>query len=355
MTSSQPSFQPSFPETKPLPISNRPVPGPGLSAPIPVRPLLLRSSHPRESQPPTAAEHNQLLAAITQRDLAILSALHHYRYLDRGQVQALFFPSPRSSQLRLRWLCDQHLLIRWLALQPPGWHRRDSVFLLSPRGAGLLAASLNQDPRPYVRRSFHARDHAFHLVHDLESNGFLIHLAAASQPWPQEGLYHWVGEEACRQLYRERGARIAPDAWGRYLTPHGEITFFLEWDRGTESAARLGRKLDGYLQHFSGRRQADLNNILFVLPGAAREETLRALIAERTSQNPGPRCQLWTATLDRLHERGPRGRIWLSAGVGSIQLSLPNLPAHPRTDRHVEGCIGKAGWWAWRRGGGEGA
>jgi hypothetical protein len=42
--------------------------------------------------------------------MAMLMALDSYRYLDRGQLQALFFSGSRSCQYRLRWLVDHGLV-----------------------------------------------------------------------------------------------------------------------------------------------------------------------------------------------------------------------------------------------------
>jgi hypothetical protein len=122
-----------------------------------------------------------------------------------------------------------------------------------------------------MRRSRHALAHRFHLLHDLEANGFFIDLANASRPLEGEGLYHWVGEWGCREIYRARGAAFAPDGWGRYLSPSGEVVFLLEWDRGTESPQRNGQKASQYISYFTGRRDAQLNNVLFVVEHGIRE------------------------------------------------------------------------------------
>jgi hypothetical protein len=58
------------------------------------------------------------------------------------------------------------------------------------------------------------------MLHDLEANGFFVDLAAACVPLREAGLYHWVGEEDCRRRYR---AELAPDGWGRLLTPVGDV------------------------------------------------------------------------------------------------------------------------------------
>jgi Replication-relaxation len=356
MSSPQPAFQPSPPETSQASNSSRAVSRLGRSPYFRGRPILLRTRDPKADARLTANETDSLLRSLTARDVAILTVLHQYRYLDRAQVQALFFAGRRQSQGRVRWLMDQHLIHRWLSLQPPGWHRRDSVLMLSGRGARVLAACQGIDARPMVRQSKHAEEHSFHITHDLETNGFFVGLAATSRELPGQGLYHWVGQEACRRLYRERGGRLTPDGWGRYLTPTGEIVFLLEWDRGSESPKRLGLKVTGYIRHFLRRRDAELNPILFVAPGPAREDVIRRVIAQHLP--PGSRriCGFWTTDVDRLRVLGPLGPIWQAVEArGAARVALIQFPARPRSARRVEDCIGKPGSWERRPGGGEGA
>jgi len=318
-------------------------------------PNLIRESSPASEQPLNGRERDLLLRQLTPRDVAILTALSQYRYLDQSQLQQLFFPSQRTTQLRTAWLKNQGLVLRWLRLGPQGWQRHPSVLLLSGRGARLLAALRAQDPRPGVRRSHHAQAHCFHLTHDLEANGFFIALAAASAPLHGEGLYHWTGEWAGRLLYRERGAVFAPDGWGRYLTPTGEVVLMLEWDRGTESPHRLGVKVKHYVSYFQGRRDADLNHILFVASTCAREDVIRSTIERRLPPSHRPCCRFWSTSVDRLQEPGPLAAIWSPVGGGSDRLQLAELPARPRSERSAADCICKPTWWERRIGGGEGA
>ena len=121
------------------------------------QPNLIRESTPESDQPLSERETDLLLRQLTPRDVAILTALSQYRYLDQAQLQQLFFPSRRSTQLRTAWLKDQGLILRWQRLGPQTYRRHPSVLLLSARGAGLLAALRAQDPRPGVRRSQHPR------------------------------------------------------------------------------------------------------------------------------------------------------------------------------------------------------
>ncbi len=292
----------------------------------------------------------------TSRDIAILMALDQYRYLDRELLQDLFFKGPRSCQLRLRHLTAQGLVICWQAVLQPGRQPRPSVYLLSVRGASLLARVFQSPRTPFVGRAQHARTRAFHLDHDLGANAFFVALARASRTLEGEGLYHWVGERSCRRVYEEEGQPgPIPDGWGRYLFPEGEVVFFLEWDRGTEQCRRLRMKVSRYGSYFRGRREASQNHVLFVVPSTARENEVQRVIRGTIEAADEESCRFWTATVERLREMGPLGRIWGPTGDMSEPVQLAELPRQRRSLRPVASSIGKLIWWERRPAGGEGA
>src|SRR5262249_53156428 len=154
------------------------------------------------------------------------------------------------------------------------------------------------------------------LDHTLETNGFWVSLAAAARDLPDQGLYHWVGDDAMRRNHQERGVDLAPDGWGRYLVPGGEIRFSLEWDRGTEPPQRLARKAQAYQAQPGGG-----GSVLVALTGQTREASVRAAIARvLTSRSP---VRLWTTHVGLLREHGPLGPIWSEvAGRGDGRIRL---------------------------------
>jgi hypothetical protein len=189
----------------------------------------------------------------------------------------------------------------------------------------------------------------------MEANGFFIALAHASRALRDEGLYHWVGEWAARILYKERGAAFAPDGWGRYLTPTGEVVVLLEWDRGTESPQRLGAKANQYVRYFQGRRDAEVNHVLFVASTPTREGVIQVAVARRLPAAHRPCCRFWTTSADRLQNEGSLAALWSPVAGSTGRLGLADLPKRPRSARSADDCIGKPAWWERRVGGGEGA
>jgi hypothetical protein len=315
---------------------------------------IIRISDSSADTRPTPAVTRHLLDSLTPRDIAILTALDAHRYLDRNHIQQLFFTGSRTSQQRIRWLVDRHLVRRWIALESPGWRRRDSVLLLSGRGARILALTRGEDPAAAVRRSLGARDHSVFLVHDLEANGFFTGLARVSAPIEGVGLYHWVGQARCRERFLQSDGDVAPDGWGRYLTPVGEVTFMLEWDRATESANRVRAKFGGYVRCFGGDPMAHLSHILVVAPTLARELMLRDAIVSVLPRSPSAACcRFWTTNLELLREQRALGPIW--SDTGAVRIGLQGLAKRPRSDRPASDCIAKPAWWTRRPAGGEGA
>jgi hypothetical protein len=225
--------------------------------------------------------------------------------------------------------------------------------MLAERGAAVLARCLKLDPRSLLKRSWYAAEHGLQLGHDLEVNAFFVELVVASQNLPDEGLYHWVGQDSLRRGYQEDGIDLAPDGWGRYLTPSREVLFHLEWDRGTESPKRLATKAAAYLNHYPARSAGPPQHVFFAGPGATREETIRAAIA-RAGATPAFGVRFWTTHSDLLHQRGSLGEIWQLMG-STQRRSLTAMEGRLRTARPVTDCIGKPSWWDRRPGAGEGA
>jgi len=281
--------------------------------------------------------------------------LDQYRYLDREQIEQLFFQGSRSCQLRLKYLSECSLVLSWTARLQPGLHPRPSVFLLSTRGARVLAHVCSASQEPFVRRAEHARTRAFHVLHDLEANAFFVSLARTSRDLPDQGLYHWVSERGSWLAYSQaHELGPIPDGWGRYLVPEGEVIFFLEWDRGTVQRVRLRSKVSQYRSYFQGRRLSGKTHVLYVVPTLAREDQLRREIGDAMAGASSVCCRFWTATVERLHEDGPLGPIWRSAGSGHGLVRLPQLHLQPRSSRPIAACIGKSRWWEARPAGAQG-
>jgi len=290
---------------------------------------------------------------LSDRDLAILLAIDQYRYLDRDHVTDLFFPGRRSAELCLKDLLWRGLIYRWPVVRWQGSPIKPSVYGLTSSGARRVAQLRGQDPRPIRDRARRAREQTYHLRHDLEANRFFTKLAAGARDLPDQGLYHWLGEATCRAAY-ERDGSPTSDGWGRYLLADREITFDLEWDRGTEHPRRIRQKANGYVTYFRGRRQADLHHVLFVAPTRVREGELHDLISQVLPPNVNL-CRFWTTAVETVSSIGWLGAVWLQVAGPPHRYAFADMPGFPRGPRSAWDSIARPGWWKRRPGGGEGA
>jgi hypothetical protein len=279
--------------------------------------------------------------------------------------------------MRLHFLSNHGLIYRWQMIDPPGLTRRPSLLLLTPRGGRLLAEFRGHSPWSYIRRAKDARDHCWHVTHDLEANGFFVDLAVASRPSVEQGLLLWIGEESSRSIRRswakQRRQSIAtPDGEGLYLGGGRTISFDLEWDRGSESVARLMAKLRTYVAFYENTKGADREHVLFVMHRAGREELAHRLISDLVIVR-GYCCRFWTTTVELIEQVGPLGPIWAPAGRAvSVdddeaepeeakpsnpkrlrRRRLIELPSRETSKRSIADCIGQSRWWERRPGGGE--
>ena len=344
--------------------------GPGRSL-IPTHPIILRDLPPQAESQPTQAQLSRLHRTLNQRDLLILQSLHDYRYLNTLQVKELFFPSLRSCQMRLQSLKHLGLIYCWKVIETPGVRRRHSLLLISARGARVLADWHGDDPRDYVGRSHDARDHCWHAAHDLEANQFFVATITQSREREDEGLLVWYGEEHVRAERRATAREYkwpvpTPDGCGVYLAAGGRILFDLEWDRATESLARLRQKIASYVGHFEHYRDAELHHVLFVVPTDDREDKLQHTIwRERPRFGHDTCCSFWTTTAHRLRTWGPMGAIWLPVEIRATEAPpdqvtklrrrtpLNQLAPIQPNERAIADCIGKPSWWELRPGGGQ--
>jgi hypothetical protein len=290
---------------------------------------------------------------LSDCDLAVLLAIDQYRYLDRDHVTDLFFPGRRSAELCLKDLLWRGLIHRWPVKRWQGSALMPSVYALTTSGARQIAKLRGQDPRPICDRARHAREQTYHLRHDLEASRFFTKLAAVARDLPDQGLYHWLGEATCRAAH-ERDSSPPSDGWGRYLLADREITFDLEWDRGTEHVRRLRTKASGYVTYFRGRRDAELHHVLFVAPTRVCEGELHDLITPLLPKHVNL-CHFWTTAMETVSSLGWLGAVWLEISGPPRRYAFAGLPGFPRGTRAASNSIAKTRWWERRPGGGEGA
>ncbi len=304
---------------------------------------------------PSWREVRRLSAEIQARDLVLLGMLHQHRYLSSGQLRGLFWPGrgDRSVQRRLSELHGGlRLVTRWQQLAPrrrgsPA--RRPYVYLLTDRGAAVLAQAWGQDPKPAIRRAWRAAHFPARAHHDLAVADFFSGLAVAAAQWAGVGLYHWIGDDAMRRNHELVKGTLAPDGWGRLLLPNCEVLLNLEWDAGTEGNLPLSSKLRLYAEQLPPDE-----HVLVVAPHGPREQAIRQAV-RYVLGGDAREFPLLTTTVTELRQDGLLAAVWSPIGDEESQISLLELPGSPRSELEVSHALAKPHWWVSRPGGGEGA
>jgi Replication-relaxation len=253
------------------------------------------------------------LPPTTVRDQELLDRLSQHEPLSTSELHLLFFTGLRTCRRRLTKLETYDLLTR---VYPTRAHRggcTEALWFLSQHGRRMIGAPGRRPPGLSIPDLEHRRDAA----------AFFFALIERSLTRREEGLYSWLGEQQAQQ---GTGATVRPDGYGRYLLPDGEITFYLEIDRGSEPARRIKAKLDSYRQALAADPHRDRGNILLVCQGQRRLSNLARCAP------PGPPW-VWGTT--------DRERYTLLPGRDQ-QRAFCELPAGPRQPgRRAADCLGR--------------
>jgi hypothetical protein len=218
---------------------------------------------------------------LTDRDWQIMATLARVRVATGDQLERLHFAdvTRRRAKQRLSVLARRRVVGRMSRVV--GGVRagsRGHVYALDAAGQRLVSLSYGGRPRrpwpvgtPY-------------LAHALAISEVYVQLVLAERTGALR-LGRFVGEPgAWRTFYGVGGARatLKPDAYVVLQLGGYEDHWFLEVDRGTESAATLARKAKVYREYWrTGTEQVHNNGlfprVLWLVPDEARAEVLRAV------------------------------------------------------------------------------
>lgn len=306
----------------------------------PTRQRTLRGHHPTRPTPRAAnsTDHQATLAArLTPRDRWIIRMLHEHRVLTSTQITALAFPSFRSGRQRLRELYCWNVIDRFqpfITLGTAPMH-----YVLAPAGATVLAAEhgLTVQDLGYRHDRALAISHNLRLAHTIGVNNWFTALIQHACAHPSATVDAWWSEARCAHHF---GDLVRPDAYGRYGAQGSQIEFFLEFDLGTETLAKVAGKLAGYARLAAAT--AITTPVLVWLPTTLREAAARRLLIRTHRELDQPAAvPVATAAADLLNPHpahpSPADPVWLSIGPiggelvrrGLHQLGdvWPHLPA----------------------------
>jgi len=251
---------------------------------------------------------------LTDRDLAILDRLAEHEPLTTSELRLLFFAGLRACQARLKLLDDGELLCRVYPARSSHGGKSEPLWFLTPHGRRMIGTSSRRPPGLSIPDLEHRRAVA----------RFFLSLVERSLDREGEGLHSWWGET--RAAAGVGGGPLRPDGYGRYLLADGEITFYLELDRGTEPARRVAAKLTAYQHGLANDPEREYANVLLDCHSKRR----LANLARHAPDGPP-----WTwGTVD--------GETYGLLPHRDQERSFEELPRRPRDPgRRVEDCLGR--------------
>ena len=269
------------------------------------------SKSPR--MPRTTAERITALARrLTERDRRLCRLLWDHKVLTTYQVLDLCFPSRHAATHRLLLLVRLGVLDRFRPFRLTG--SAPFHYVLGETGAQVLAAErgVTVSELGYNRARTLALAHSEHLAHLVGVNGFFAALAGSARVQPDAALAAWWSERRCSQRW---GHLVCPDGFGRWTEAGRTAEFFFEYDTGSETIARVVRKLNGYTDLATG--SGIWTPTLLWLPSPSREAEVRRAIGT-------PLVPVATASGPLTD---PAAAVWLPVGVeeGGHRVRLAKL------------------------------
>lgn len=293
---------------------------------------------------------------LTERDTAIIEMVHHYRMLERRQVEQLFFTSTAGqhtntsyARKRLRCLFLHSYLERILRPIDPSRGSRGPVYRLGPKGAQFLA---EQSGMPLSQFRYWGRGddqdsrrtqvQPIFLEHGLALADVRIAIERAAmkndvciEAWRDDvELRHardWDSVMVASEDGHQERIPINPDGHFILVAAHGRGHFFLELDRSTETVGKTWRRkilsykqyvLSGrFQQRYGGTQAQTALRILVITLSWERTQNLKAA-AEKYGQPDASPLFLFSRISDLVAKDPFTFPIWLRAGYTGVHTLL---------------------------------
>ncbi|CAL9330178.1 hypothetical protein SUDANB121_00065 [Nocardiopsis dassonvillei] len=254
-------------------------------------------------------EHGHTLESLstrlTERDMAIICAVHDHQVLTTHQIERLYFADTgeRRARRRLLILHRYGVLDRFRRYAARG--TLPDHWLLAPLGVELLA--LHREVQ--VADLGFRRDQAMRLRYSVQlehmwglAESYVCFVEAGRGPGE---LVRWYGERECARRW---GVHIRPDAYVRWFQEERVLHAFFEYDTGTESLSRLRHKMTGYAN--LARHSTLPSIVLFAVHSDQRAEHLEAKLAGDVTDM----VAAYVTTHARLADPGPDRAVWRAVG-----------------------------------------
>ncbi len=251
-----------------------------------------------------------LARRLTDRDRRVCRLLWEHRVLTTEQLTSLCFLSRHAATHRLLLLKRLDVLDRFRPFRKTG--SAPFHYVLGDVGAHILAAEQGKTVPElgYTRAQTLRIAHSQSLAHQVGVNGFFAALAASARQRVDAALTAWWSERRCTQRW---GHLVRPDGYGRWTEGGQAVEFFLEYDTGSETLARVAAKLNGYTDLATA--SGIWTPLLLWLPSPGREAEIRRAIST-------PRVPVATAYGPHTD---PAAAVWLPVGEDDRRIRLAAL------------------------------
>lgn len=273
---------------------------------IPAQPDHPQPDHARPHQTRRQRSQDAVLAALaarlTARDRWLIHLLWDHHVLTTPQIAQLAYPTQDRARHGMLRLARLDVVDSIRILLPPGHGSAPLHHVIGPAGARVLAAEqgIPFAELGYNRDRVQAWAHSPILDHLVGVNGVFTALHAATRQLQDARLAKWWPEQHCATIWR---GYIRPDGFGRWCEGGARLDFFLEYDTGSETLAKVARKLRGYAELAAA--DGVTTPVLIWTPSATREVNLHRHLA-------GAPVPVATASPHAISDpaQGPAGPIW---------------------------------------------
>ena len=254
---------------------------------------------------------------LEERDENLLCDLYLHRFMTRGQIELLYFPSTGRCNARLRQLFDYGFVKRYYLPTAP--YGAQAIYSIGKRAVPVVASRLEAEANEVAHQQRGTRTPTF-IEHTLTIVDVWLAFRDVCEQTPGVEIKHWLPEILCRHEYdisasqssRWRKEAFKPDAFVRLFHAGQCHDFFIEVDLGhTSSRQFLGKLLTHhrYLESglFNEIYAGDEFHTLVITTGTRRLQNLRALVAAQQSD------LFWFATFEQIKQDGIFAPIWFKA------------------------------------------
>ena len=254
---------------------------------------------------------------LMPRDVSVILSVYENRFMRRGQIQRLHFPtsSVQATSARLKKLADHKFLD--VLKRPVAGGASQAVYALNKRGADVVAMNCDLRRNQVHWKRDNNRVEWFFMEHTLAVSEFKVCLDLALRDREAELYFYKRGDRSLiRRVSDPSGKRkylvVAPDAFFGVKTERGKHIFFLEVDMGTETLKRFQEKVIAYKQYWKSKKfKEDYGFNHFRVLTVAESETRLANLIQATGKVGGRQMFIFT-TFAGLHKVGIFEPIWLA-------------------------------------------